>query len=96
MSNIALVVEFHIKPDQRQAFKDLLTSHGERTLEAEQGCLHFDVVVDSEDDGHVFLYEVYRDKAALEEHRASPILAKTRAAYADLIEDRKLIVCNRL
>lgn len=96
MSNIALVVEFQIKPEHRQAFKDLLTDHAVRTLEAEDGCLHFDVVVDSEDDGHVFLYEVYRDQAALEEHRNSPILAKTRAAYADLIDDRNLIVCNRL
>jgi quinol monooxygenase YgiN len=96
MSKIALVVEFRLKPDCRQAFKDLLTDHAALTLDDEDGCLHFDVVVDQEDDGRAFLYEIYRDQAALEVHRNSPILAKTRAAYADLISDRKLTVCTVL
>ncbi len=93
MSKVALVVEFRIKPDCRQAFRELVTDHAARTLEDEEGCLYFDVVVDQEDDGRVFFYEIYRDEAALDIHRNSPILARTRAAYADLISDRKLTVC---
>ncbi len=93
MSQIALVVEFTVKPEHREAFEELITGHARRTLEAEEGCRQFDVLLPRGEDGRVLLYERYRDDAAFEEHRNSPILAATRAAYADLIDDRKITVC---
>ena len=94
MSKIALIVEFEIKPENRTAFIDLMRDHAAGTLAGEDGCLQFDVLLPTEGNGRVFLYEVYRDEAALREHTQSPRLAATREGYADMIEGRTIHVCT--
>ena len=94
MSKIALIVEFETKPEDRAAFIALIRSHGEGTLADEDGCLQFDLLLPTEGNGRVFLYEVYRDEAALKEHTQSQRLAKTREGYADMIEGRTIHVCT--
>lgn len=96
MNRIALVVEFDVKPEHRTAFEDIIRSHAARTLEAEAGCLQFDVLIPQEECGKVFLYECYRDSDALKAHAKSPILADTREKYGDMINDRRITVCNAL
>ncbi len=93
MSRIALVVEFHVKTERREDFIALMREHAKGTLEEEEGCLQFDVLLPNEN-GRVFLYEVYRDQAALEVHMGSARLARTRAAYEDMIESRTITVCT--
>jgi autoinducer 2-degrading protein len=94
VSRIALVVEFDVKPESRTEFEAVIRSHAARTLEAESGCLQFDVLIPQEDTGKVFLYECYRDGDALKEHAKSPILADTREKYKDMIENRRITVCS--
>ncbi|MDP6389371.1 MAG: putative quinol monooxygenase [Alphaproteobacteria bacterium] len=94
MSKIALIVEFEIKPESRAAFIELMRGHAEGTLADEDGCLQFDVLLPTEGNGRVFLYEVYRDEAALQEHTQSGRLAATREGYADMIEGRTIHVCT--
>ena len=94
MSKIALIVEFETKPESRAAFIDHIRGHAEGTLAEEDGCLQFDVLLPTEGNGRVFLYEVYRDEAALQEHTQSPRLAKTREGYAGMIEGRTIHVCT--
>ena len=47
-----------------------------------------------DDEDRVWLYEQYRDEAALDIHKASPRLARNRERYADLIESRTIRVCR--
>lgn len=94
MSKIALVVEFQVKPEKRQAFEALMRQHSAGTLQDEEGCLQFDVLVPKKDDGRVLLYEVYRDDAALQEHMNSARLAKTRGSYDDMIDGRSITMCT--
>ena len=96
MNRIALVVEFDVKPENRTEFEEIIRSHATRTLEAESGCLQFDVLIPHEDNGKVFLYECYRDSEALKQHTKSPILADTREKYKDMIADRRITICNAL
>lgn len=93
MSKVALVVEFDIKPEHRQAFEEVIRGHAKRTLDSEEGCLQFDVLIPKEDANKVFLFECYRDAAAFDTHAQSPILAETRATYKDMINDRRITVC---
>jgi quinol monooxygenase YgiN len=37
---------------------------------------------------------MYRDEAVLQTHLASPRVAKTRGAYAEFIESRKIVRCT--
>lgn len=94
MSKIALVVEFQIKSNRREDFLAVMRDHAAGTLADEEGCVQFDILLPQEDDGRILLYEVYRDEAALEEHRQSPRLARTRASYDDMIETRTINVCT--
>jgi len=51
----------------------------------EPGCLQFNVLQDDQDENVYYFYEVYKDMAALEAHRAAPHYATWRAA-ADTLD----------
>lgn len=94
MSKVALVVEFDVKPEHRQAFEEIIRSHASRTKESESGCVQFDVLIPQRDKNKVLLFECYEDAAAFEVHGKSPILAETREKYKDMIGDRKITICS--
>ena len=78
---LAMWVQVRVKPEARESFLkaievDALGSEGD-----EPGCMRFNVL---QDDVYYF-YEVYRDQAALEAHRAAPHYAVWRAA-ADTLD----------
>lgn len=98
MAKICLVVEFHIKEGAHGAFERIIREHAEGTLQDEPGCERFDVLQPKDRHGpdlsRIMLVEVYADEAALAAHTANPRLARTREAYADLITDRRITICN--
>ena len=94
LSKIALVVDYRVKPDRREAFLRVIRAHAAGTLADEDGCLQFDVLVPRESADRVLLYEVYRDAAAYALHGRSTRLVATRAAYADMIDGRTITVCS--
>ena len=82
---LALWVKVRVKSDMREKFlkaieHDCLHSEGD-----EPGCLRFNVLQDQKDPNVYYFYEVYRDQAALEAHRAAPHFAVWRAA-ADTLD----------
>ena len=94
MAKVALVVEFDVKPERREAFEELMRGHAQRCHAAEEGCLQFDVLIPQQDGNTVFLFECYRDDDALKTHRESPILAETSAAFKDMINDVRASVSS--
>jgi (4S)-4-hydroxy-5-phosphonooxypentane-2,3-dione isomerase len=77
---IAMWVKVRIKPEGREKFLkaievDALGSEGD-----EPGCLRFNVLHDAQDENVYYFYEVYKDQAALEEHRKAPHYAVWREA----------------
>ncbi len=93
MTKIALIVEFNVKSEHRAAFITLIREHAEGTLKEEDGCVQFDLLLPNEN-GRVFLYEVYRDEDALKAHMGSERLANTRKSYENWIDDRSIHVCT--
>ena len=77
---LALIVSLRIKPDRRDEFLRAIEEDGRGSREDEPGCLRFDVLQDAADPNHYFFYEIYRDEAALEAHRAAPHYQIWRAA----------------
>ena len=94
MSKRSLFVEFKTKPGQREKFLDIIKDHAAGTLADEEGCQGFNVCLPDDNEDRVWLYEQYRDEAALDIHKASPRLARNRERYADLIESRTIRVCG--
>ncbi len=79
----ALVVKIQIKPEHREAFMDSMLEDARGSIGNEPGCLRFDVVQDVEDANTIYLYEVYKDDAAIEAHRQAPHYLKWRETVKD-------------
>ncbi len=71
---VVLHLELIVRPEHREEFLEALWADANGALDNEEGCLRFDVTVDSENPNRILLYEVYRDAAARTIHRAAPYL----------------------
>ncbi len=81
---LAMWVKVRIKPEERKRFLDAIEADALGSERDEPGCFRFNVLQDAEDENVYYFYEVYRDQAALEAHRAAPHYATWRAAADSL------------
>jgi (4S)-4-hydroxy-5-phosphonooxypentane-2,3-dione isomerase len=82
---LAMWVKVRIKPDGRERFLKAIEVDAVGSERDEPGCLRFNVLQDSQDPDVYYFYEVYRDEAALEAHRAALHYAVWRGA-ADTLD----------
>jgi autoinducer 2-degrading protein len=82
---LAMWVKVRVKPDQRERFLKAIEVDALGSERDEPGCLRFNVLQDRQDQNVYYFFEVYRDEAALEAHRAAPHYAVWRAA-ADTLD----------
>ncbi|HKS89027.1 MAG TPA: putative quinol monooxygenase, partial [Stellaceae bacterium] len=82
---LALVVKVRIKPEARERFLKAIEVDALGSEKDEPGCLRFNVLQDQQNPNVYYFYEVYRDEAAIEAHRAAPHYAVWRAA-ADTLD----------
>lgn len=80
---IALIVTIQIKSAHRGAFLESMIADARGSDNEEPGCLRFDVLQDNQDENRIYLYEVYRDEAALEAHQKTPHYIKWRDTVKD-------------
>lgn len=79
-----------VPPENLEAFRPhmaamLAASRGE------DGCLAYSYAIDVEEPGLIRVFEVWRDRAALDAHFQAPHLADWRAAWPALgVSDRRL------
>jgi len=96
MSQVSIIVEFHLKPGQQEAFEELIRAHAKASLEQEPGCLRFDVLRPFEKDGTpindcIWLAELYEDKDAVAAHESSQRLQILGEKAAPLVVSRRLV-----
>ncbi len=84
---LVLMVDIRVKPGREGDFIAAVREDGEGTTTREEGNLQFSAVQDSDDPGRFFLFEVYRDEAALEAHRQTAHFLKYREATAGLLAE---------
>jgi len=82
---LALWVKVRVKPEGREKFLEAIEVDALGSERDEPGCLRFNVLHDAQDQNVYYFFEVYRDEAALEAHRAAPHYAVWRAA-ADTLD----------
>ncbi|MFN8167985.1 MAG: putative quinol monooxygenase [Candidatus Nanopelagicales bacterium] len=83
---VGLLVRIPTHPGMRAAALDVLNRYVD-DLEQEPGTEAFLVCVDPDDADVVWLYEWFRDEAALQSHRESPLFTRLVAELPDLIDD---------
>lgn len=84
----ALVVSIRLKPEGRERFLAAIEDDAICSERDEPGCLRFNVLQDESDPNRIYLYEVYREPAALEAHRKTPHYARFAAVAAETVEGR--------
>ena len=94
---VVLHLELVVKPEHRAEFLDALWEDANGALDNEEGCLRFDVTVDSQDANRIVLFEVYRDAEARKVHRAAPYLKRMGAGLETwLAQPARMIVASPL
>jgi len=78
-----IVAEIRIESEHRERFMEEMVADASGSVEHEPGCLQFAVVKDERDPNHLFLFEVYRDRAAFEAHKGMPHYLKWQNAVSD-------------
>ncbi len=66
-----VTVVFDVLADEVEAFQVAVSAQAANSLALEPDCLVFDVAVDPADPARIFLYEIYRDRAAFQAHLES-------------------------
>ena len=72
MAVIALVVRYVVQPDAADAVEDALGRMAELVKQTEPSCLAWQAARSAEQPNVFHLFEVYRDQAAVDEHRLTP------------------------
>src|SRR6202171_657678 len=81
---LAMWVKVRVKPEERERFLKAIEVDALGSERDEAGCMRFNVLQDAQDQNVYYFYEVYRDEAALEAHRAAPHYAVWKGA-ADVL-----------
>jgi autoinducer 2-degrading protein len=91
---LALWVKVRVKPEGRERFLQAIEADALGSERDEPGCVRFNVLKDQQDPNVYYFYEVYRDEAALEAHRAAPHYEIWRAAADTLDGTPELKRCS--
>ena len=78
-----IFVTFQVQAEHRDDFIKATMDDARGAMGTEPGCVRFDILRDEEDPNKVHLYEVYKDKAALDAHGQTPHLLKWRETTKD-------------
>lgn len=81
---LVLMVSLKVKPGRAEDFIAAVNDDGRGTTANEEGNFQFSAIQDQSDSDRFFLFEVYKDEAALEAHRQMPHFLKYREATADI------------
>ena len=63
-----ITVDFEIKSEFVNEFRNRVLQQAKDSLNNEEKCFTFDVCFDEKNTNKVFLYEIYKDKNAFDEH----------------------------
>lgn len=86
----AVTVTFKIKPGDWDRVLPLMRDNAQASLREEPACHRFDVCTDRERAMEVFLYELYDNAAAFQDHLASDHFRAFDAAVAKMIESKNV------
>jgi quinol monooxygenase YgiN len=88
-----VLVQFTVRPEQQDAFKEALLYNARESVRSDPGCLRFDVSQDKNDPSRWILYEVYDTPEAHATHRQSPHFLAFDAVAARAAVEKTVMKC---
>jgi len=96
MAQFPILVRFTIADGKMADFLPLMIENAEASLRDEPGCERFDVLRPAQEKDCILLYEIYRDRAAFEEHCVSAHFKRFDAATKAMIAEKQVTVLDLL
>jgi autoinducer 2-degrading protein len=81
-------VDFGTAPENFERFKQIMNENAKASVSDEPGCRQFDVYEVATAPNHLFLYELYDDEAAFQQHLNAAHYKKFTETSAPLITSR--------
>ena len=91
-----VTVVFETHADRDGEFLPLMLAQARNSLQHEADCLQFDVCRDPQQATRFFLYEIYRDRAAFDQHLASPHFKQFDADVAPLVASKAVATYQKI
>jgi len=91
-----VTVRFTIDLAYYPAFLRAMVANAGESRQREPGCVAFDVCEDPAQPGQVFLYEIYRDSAAFEQHKREAHFLAFDQLVAPWVQHRAIKVYSLL
>ncbi len=89
-----VVVTIEVKSEFMDRFIVAMLENSKNSVTHAPGCLRFDVVRDEQNRNRVYLYEVYRDKSAFENHMKMPHYQVWRNTVRDWFAAPPVLGCG--
>ena len=83
-----VTVNFTVAAADADRFVERVRQQATDSLSAEPGCRRFDVCLDTQAPGGIFLYELYDDRAAFDLHLATPHFRAFDAEVASIVQSK--------
>jgi quinol monooxygenase YgiN len=94
MTKLAVIGTIVVQPGTRAEVLRAVLAHRERCLKDEPGTLAFEVLVPSDDDTKLLLYELYADRAAFAAHMNGKSMAQAQAEVGSKVTSLTGIQCT--
>ena len=88
---IILFVEFEFNAKDIALAKELLTDMQNQSLDNEEGCISYDILLSGEQPNTIFIYECYENEVALKKHNSTPYFKSiVEKKLAPIIKSQKI------
>lgn len=92
---IVLFVEFQFDGKDMDRAVELLTEMQNQTIENEEGCIAYDILINGEEPNTIYIYECYENSVALKAHNNASYFKKiVGEKLPSLIKSQKILKLN--
>ena len=91
-----VTVEFLIHPEHTDSFKTLVLQQAENSLSKERDCHIFDVCQHHSETNRFYLYEIYSNEDAFQEHLKTDHFKNFDLACKDMLASKTVQVFNKI
>jgi len=91
---LVVCVDFEIEPSRLDDFMIAMRQNASQSFANEPGCQQFDICQDPEKPNKIFLYEIYDDMAAFDDHKATRHYDAFQQAVAGMITHKSVRLLN--
>jgi quinol monooxygenase YgiN len=92
---ISVSVTYLVKKESADSFFARIQKHAKTSFEKEGGCLFFDVGRSLDDLDQFFVYEIYKDQSAIDEHRGSDHAKSFLEDVSEMLLERDVTIWHR-